>query len=186
MKLIIGLGNPGKEYDKTRHNAGFDVIDLLAKKLNVNISQKKFNAMIGDCVLNGEKVVLIKPQTFMNKSGQSVIQAQTFYKVPIKDILVIHDDLDLPVGKIRIRSKGSSGGQNGMKDIINHLNTQEFSRIRVGIGHETKNNVIDYVLKKVSKAERPAYDESLLKACEAAKFFINNEIDLVMNRYNIW
>ena len=185
MKLIVGLGNPGKEYENTRHNAGFDVIDILANNLGISISQKKFNALLGSTTINGEKVLLMKPQTFMNLSGQSVIQAVTFYKIDIKDILIIHDDLDLPVGKVRIRAKGSSGGQNGMKNIINHLKTQEFARIRVGIGHETKNNVIDYVLKKVSKEDLPAYNESLTKAGTAAKFFINNPIDLVMNRYNI-
>lgn len=185
MKIIVGLGNPGKEYDKTRHNAGFDVIDILAEKLNISVTQKKFNALIGDCIFNGEKVILVKPQTFMNLSGNSVVQIQVFYKARKEDIIIIHDDLDLPVGKIRIRSKGSSGGQNGMKDIIKHLNTQEIARIRVGIGHDDKKNTIDYVLKKVSKQELPIYNESLDKAAETAKFFINNPIDLVMNRYNI-
>lgn len=184
MKLIVGLGNPGREYEKTRHNAGFCVLDELAKLCHTSIEQKKFNALIGMTQIQGEQVLLMKPQTYMNASGEAVIQAMNFYKIEIKDILVIHDDLDIPVGKLRIRTQGSSGGQKGMQSIMNHLHSQEIARIRVGIDKNPLIPVVDYVLGKIPKDELKDYENSVQKAAEAAYMSINHSIADVMNRYN--
>ena len=151
MKLVIGLGNPGKQYEKTRHNAGFLVIDEVAKRLNVNISTRKFNALIGETFVNQEKVIFIKPQTFMNLSGESVKPIMNYYNLDSSEIFVITDDLDLPVGKIRLRDKGSSGGQKGIQNIIDHLNTKEFLRLRIGIGNNKLIDTKDYVLGKIDQ-----------------------------------
>lgn len=184
MKIIVGLGNPGKEYEKTRHNAGFCVIDELAKMCQTKVDQKKFNALIATIRVGNEQVILMKPQTFMNASGEAVIQAINFYKINPEDILIIHDDLDIPVGKLRIRTQGSSGGQKGMQSIMNHLHTQELSRVRVGIDKDPFIPVVDYVLGKVSKEDREAYKDSIQRAAEAAYMFITKPIGEVMNRYN--
>lgn len=184
MKLIVGLGNPGKEYEKTRHNAGFCVMDELAKLCHTSIEQKKFNALIGTAQINGEQVLLMKPQTYMNSSGEAVIQAVNFYKIDPSDILVIHDDLDIPVGKLRIRTQGSSGGQKGMQSIMNHLHTQEISRIRVGIDKNPLIPIVDYVLGKVAKEDLKNYEDSVKRAADAAYMSITHSIAEVMNRYN--
>lgn len=184
MKLIVGLGNPGKEYENTRHNSGFAVMDAIAKECNVDITQNKFKALIGQTRIKGENVLLMKPQTYMNLSGEALIQAVNFYHIDISDILVIYDDLDLPVGKIRLRERGSAGGQNGMKNIIQHLHTQEFNRIRVGIGKDSRVPVIDWVLGKVRKEEKEDYDKAVQMACEAAIFSCTNSFMDTMNRYN--
>ena len=133
MKLIIGLGNPGKKYDQTRHNTGFMVMDALAKKLNVSIDTKKFDGLYTKFKYHGEDVILLKPQTYMNESGQSVSQVMKYFKVDSDDVMVVYDDMDMPTGKLRIRLKGSAGGHNGIKSLIAHMHTQEFKRIRVGI-----------------------------------------------------
>lgn len=184
MKLIVGLGNPGKEYEKTRHNAGFLAIDELAKDLKVEINMKKFNALIGVYQLGQEKVILMKPQTYMNASGEAVIQCMNFYKIESKDLIVAHDDLDLPVGKIRLREKGSAGGQKGMANIIQHTKTQEIKRIRIGIGQDRLIPVVDYVLGKTKKEDLPLYEESIKKAAEALKLSLTKSFDIVMNRCN--
>ncbi|SJZ45100.1 aminoacyl-tRNA hydrolase [Anaerorhabdus furcosa] len=184
MKLIVGLGNPGKEYEHTRHNAGFDVMDELAKLCHTSIDQKKFNALVAQVRVGSEQVILMKPQTYMNASGEAVIQAVNFYKIDPKDILVIHDDLDLPIGKLRLRTQGSSGGQKGMQSIMNHLHTQEIQRIRVGIDKNPLIPVVDYVLGKIPKESRQDYEASLQKAAEAAYMSINHEFSEVMNRHN--
>ena len=161
MKLIAGLGNPGKEYENTRHNSGFCVMDAIAKELHVDITQKKFKTLICMTRIQGEQVLLMKPQTYMNNSGEAIIEAVKFYHIDVKDILIIYDDLDLPVGKIRLREKGSAGGQNGMKNIIAHLHTQEFKRIRVGIGKDSRVPVIDWVLGKIRKEDREDYEKAI-------------------------
>lgn len=184
MKLIVGLGNPGREYEKTRHNAGFCVMDELAKLCHTTIEQKKFNALIGTTQIKGEQVLLMKPQTYMNASGEAVIQAMNFYKIDAKDLLVIHDDLDIPVGKLRIRTQGSSGGQKGMQSIMNHVHTQEIARIRVGIDKNPLIPVVDYVLGKIPKEELKDYENSIQKAAEAAYMSVTHSIADVMNRYN--
>ena len=184
MKLIVGLGNPGKEYENTRHNSGFAVMDAIADELRVDISQKKFKSLIQTTRINGEQVLLMKPQTYMNNSGEAVIEAVKFYHIDAKDILVIYDDLDLPVGKIRLREKGSAGGQNGMKSIINHLHTQEFNRIRVGIGKDSRVPVVDWVLGKIRKEDKEAYMEAVCEAKDAAIFSISHTFIDTMSKFN--
>lgn len=185
MKLIVGLGNPGRDYAKTRHNTGFMCIDKVAEMLNVNFTTKKFKAEIAQTRVNGESVILMKPQTFMNLSGEAVGECARFYNIDAGDILVLVDDLDLPVGKIRLREKGSSGGQNGLKNIIAHLGTQEFKRIRIGIGNDKLMLTVDYVLGKVKKEDRALYEESLEKAAHAAVDFISQPFAKVMGKYNV-
>jgi len=184
MKLIVGLGNIGKKYENTRHNAGFDVVDMVASKLNVIINQDKFKAKVVSFNYKGEKVYLMKPTTFMNLSGEAIIEIVNFYKLQVEDLLVIHDDLDLPVGKIRIRKKGSAGGQNGMKNIQSHLHSQEIRRIKIGIGKDPKIAVVDYVLGKHRKEDLEEYHKSLDKASDAAIAFIDQDFEKVMNKYN--
>lgn len=184
MKLIVGLGNPGKEYEKTRHNAGFRVLDALANDVGVEINQKKFKAHIGSTRIAGEQVLLMKPQTYMNLSGEAVYEAMKFYQIDVKDIVIVYDDLDLPIGKIRLREKGSAGGQNGMKSIIAHVHTQEFNRIRVGIGKDPRIPVVDWVLGKVSKEDWKEHVESIELAKEAIKFSISHSFSDTMSHFN--
>ena len=172
MKLIVGLGNPGKEYEKTRHNAGFMCIDKVATACNLRFDTKKF------------KAELMKPQTYMNLSGEAVGACVRFYNIPIEDICVLVDDLDLPIGKIRLRMKGSSGGQNGLKNIIAHLGTQEFKRIRIGIGNNKLIDTKDYVLGKISKEDQTLFEDALQRASHAAVDFISKPFERVMGEYN--
>ncbi len=188
MKLIVGLGNPGKEYEKTRHNSGFMVMDLLAEKCGVSINTNKFNALTASARIEGQAVLLMKPLTYMNESGNAVIQAVNYYKIEPEDILVIHDDMDLPTGSLRIRKKGSSGGQKGMKSIIAHLGTEDFARIKIGVGHSEKGNhkkVPDWVLSPVPKAEKDVFDFALKQAAEASYAWVYDDMNLVMSKYNI-
>lgn len=184
MKLIIGLGNPGKEYENTRHNSGFRVMDAIAQECQVEITQHKFKALIMQTRIGKEAVLLMKPQTYMNLSGEALIQAINFYHIELKDILVIYDDLDLPVGKIRLREKGSAGGQNGMKNIINHIHTQDFNRIRVGIGKDLRVPVVDWVLGKIRKEEAEDYEKSIEVARDAAIFSCSHSFMDTMSHFN--
>ncbi|MBE6121831.1 MAG: aminoacyl-tRNA hydrolase [Erysipelotrichaceae bacterium] len=184
MKLIAGLGNPGKEYENTRHNSGFMAMDLLAAKCGADIRTEKWNALTATVRIEGQPVLLMKPLTFMNRSGSAVIQAVDFYKIAPEDVLIIHDDMDLPVGSLRIRKNGSSGGQNGMKSILQAMHTEQISRIRVGVGHDKSGNVPDYVLSPVAKAERELFQEILQTAADAAYAWAYLPMETVMNRYN--
>lgn len=184
MKLIIGLGNPGREYEDTRHNAGFKALDLIAQELRINISNDKFKGLYAKTKVKNEDVILLKPQTFMNLSGESVRSIMDFFKIDQQDLLVIYDDLDLPVGKIRLRQKGSAGGQNGVKNIIQHLGSQDFNRIRIGIGKDERIPTVDYVLGKVRKEDLQDFEEALVDAKNAAIHFINHDFDVTMNTYN--
>ena len=184
MKLIVGLGNPGAQYEKTRHNSGFMAIQKLAEKCNASNASQKFNARVAIVRIQNEQVLLMEPTTFMNESGQAVIQAVNYYHIDTSDILVMHDDMDLPVGAVRIREKGSSGGQKGMKSIIEHLHTENIARIRIGIDHDTRHDVPDYVLSPVSKSEWPQYEEALNTAAEAAYAWITTPMQKVMSLYN--
>ena len=184
MKLIVGLGNPGKEYENTRHNAGFSVLDAIAEYCHVEVTQKKFKALIALTRIDGEQVLLMKPQTYMNLSGEAVVEAMKFYRLQAKDILVIYDDMDMPVGKIRLREKGSAGGQNGMKNIIAHLHTQEFNRIRVGIGKDARVPVVNWVLGKIRKEEQEAFKKAVEQARDAAIFSLTHTFIDTMSRYN--
>lgn len=184
MKLIVGLGNPGKEYEQTRHNAGFRVMDLIAQELRVDINMEKFSGLYVKTKYKGEDVILLKPQTYMNLSGESVRKVMDFFKIDPSELLVIYDDLDMPVGKIRLRQKGSAGGQNGMKNIIRHIGTQEFDRIRVGIGKDSRIPTADYVLGKVRKEELQDFEEGLVDAKNAAIHSITNDFADTMNQFN--
>ncbi len=184
MKLIVGLGNPGKKFENTRHNVGFMAVDQLSKELGISLDQKKFQGIYGKGMVNGEAVYLLKPQTFMNLSGESVRPLMEYFNIDVEDLLVIYDDLDLPTGKVRLRQKGSAGGHNGMKSIITHIHTQEFKRVRIGIDRSARQSVIDYVLKPFSKEEaEPIQDaiERTVKACEA---WTTNSFPEVMNQFN--
>lgn len=188
MKLIAGLGNPGKEYQNTRHNSGFMAIDRLADKLGTSITTNKWNALTALVRIEGEPVLLMKPLTYMNESGSAVSQAVSYYKIEPEDILVIHDDMDLPVGSVRIRKKGSAGGQKGMKSIISCLNTDNIARIRIGVGHSARGDhmiVPDWVLSPVPKAEREVFDTALQASADAAYAWVYKDIDKVMSEFNI-
>ena len=184
MKLIIGLGNPGKEYDQTRHNCGFMVLDHLANELNVEINKAKFKGLYGKTKVKGEDVILLKPQTYMNLSGESVGEVMRFFKIAKEDILVIYDDLDLPVGKLRLRTSGSAGGHNGIKSIIQHVGGQDFKRIRVGIDKHPMIPVVDYVLGKFTKEQMVDLQSAIEQASKAAQAFITTDFNKVMNQYN--
>ena len=185
MYLIVGLGNPEPEYNKTRHNMGFDVINKLAKKYNINLNKNNFNAIYQNAIIEGEKVILVKPQTYMNSSGESVKQFVDFYKIPIENVLVIYDDMDTEIEKIRIRSKGGPGSHNGMKSLIEKLNSEEFPRIRVGIGRpKNEFDRIDYVIGHINEEEYKRLEIGQNKAVDAISYFIKNGIDNTMNKYN--
>ncbi|WP_050637869.1 aminoacyl-tRNA hydrolase [Candidatus Stoquefichus sp. SB1] len=184
MKLIVGLGNPGKEYDKTRHNVGFMVMDRLADVLNVSIDMKKFKGEYAKLKYQGEDVILLKPMTYMNNSGESVIQVMNYFKIDVDDLLVIYDDMDMPVGKLRLRESGSAGGHNGVKSLIAHVGTQSFKRIRVGIDKHPHIKVIDYVLGKFTKDEQPLIDEGIENAVKAVEVFLQKDFVAAMNGFN--
>ena len=185
MYLIAGLGNPTREYDKTRHNVGFSVIDVLADKYNIDVSDRKHKALCGRGVIEGEKVLLLKPQTFMNLSGESIREAVDYYKIDPEEIIVIYDDISLEPGQLRIRLKGSAGGHNGIKNIIAHLGTQEFPRIKVGVGAKPpKMDLADYVLSRFGAEEQKVMDEAFKEAAEAAVMMMTTGAERAMNHYN--
>ena len=184
MKVVIGLGNPGKKYEKTRHNMGFLAVDSLRKKLNINDEREKFQALVSEKNINGEKVIFFKPQTFMNLSGNAIIEIINFYKLdPKKDIIVIYDDMSLDFGDIRIREKGSSGGHNGIKSIISHI-SEEFIRIKCGIGSK-KEDAVEHVLGEFSQTEQKELVEFLekLNECVIEMLTVQN-LERIMQKYN--
>ena len=186
MKAIIGLGNPGIKYAGTRHNIGFDTVTALADKYNIKIKDKKFNGLVGEGFIEGEKVMLVQPQTFMNLSGECVGLIAGFYKLEPEDIIVICDDINLDTGRLRIRAKGSAGGHNGLKNIIAHLGTETFPRIRIGVGEKTEGwDLADYVLARFSKDDEPIMREAIKNAVGAVETWISDDIGTAMNRYNI-
>lgn len=186
MYLITGLGNPDKKYEHTRHNVGFDVIDELAEKYNISISEKKHKALLGKGVIEGQKVVLAKPQTYMNLSGESIVELVHYYKIdPETEMIVIYDDISFAPGNLRIRQSGSAGGHNGIKNIIKCLGTQEFMRIKVGVGEKPKNwDLADFVLGHFSKEERENLEDAIGRAMEAVGYMINGDVAKAMNEYN--
>lgn len=183
--IIVGLGNPGKKYENTRHNMGFIAVDLIAQEYGIRLDKLKFKALVGEGRIAGQKVLLVKPQTFMNLSGQSVTEIMNFYKEDIEKLIVIYDDIDIPTGSIRIRKKGSAGTHNGMRNIVYLLGDDGFPRIRVGIGSETKIDLINYVTGGVSKKEKEPLEAALTNAAKAAVCIIEKGIDKAMNEYNI-
>ena len=185
MFLIVGLGNPGRQYEHTRHNAGFDVMDALAEKYNISISESGHKALFGKGMIGGQKVILAKPQTFMNLSGVCVAGLADYYSLDISDVLIIYDDVSLDIGKIRIRPNGSAGGHNGIKNLINELGTQEFQRIRVGVGKKPMHyDLADWVLGHFKKDEREIMDKSVGLAAEAVESILDRGIGFAMNMYN--
>ena len=184
MYLIIGLGNPEPEYSKTRHNMGFDVVNKFAEKNKIKINKSKFNALSGKGELAGEKVVIVKPQTYMNLSGESVVKFVNFYK-EIENIIVIYDDIDIAPGNIKIRKKGGAGTHNGMKSIVKELQTEEFARIRVGIGTpKYDNDLINHVIGRITKEEYEDLERGIEKATLALEEILKSGIDLAMNKFN--
>lgn len=186
MYIIAGLGNPTLQYEGTRHNVGFDVIDTLAEKYNISVDARKSRAFIGKGMIEGQKVILVKPQTYMNLSGESIRGLVDYYKIDVEhELLVIYDDISLDVGQLRIRKKGSAGGHNGIKNIIANLGTQNFPRIKVGVGEKTKKyDLADYVLSHFSKAERELMEEGYQKAVKAVEMLLDGEMEAAMNEYN--
>lgn len=185
MKCIIGLGNPGKKYENTRHNIGFMVVEELEKRLSFQLTKRKFNCEYEIDSFNGEKIMFVRPQTFMNLSGEGVKPLLDYYKVDIENVIVIYDDLDLPVGKIRLREKGGHGGHNGIRSLIEHLGTKDFKRIRIGIGRpEDRTPIVNYVLQPFSKAEMTEVDESIQKAADACEAWFTLPFNEVMNKFN--
>jgi PTH1 family peptidyl-tRNA hydrolase len=186
MFVIAGLGNPDRKYARTRHNIGFDVVDALADRYHISIHEKKYKALCGTGVIEGQKVLLVKPQTYMNLSGESIVEAVNFYKLdPASELIVIFDDISLEPGNIRIRKKGSAGGHNGIKNIIAMLGTQDFMRIKVGVGEKPKDgDLIAHVLGIMSKEDRAKAEDAIGDAVSAAGLMISGRVDQAMNDYN--
>ena len=185
MKLIVGLGNPGIEYVGTRHNVGFETIDRMAEACSIELNQHKHKGVTGQGIIAGEKVILAKPMTYMNNSGECVGAIARFYKLAPEDIIVIYDDINLDVGQLRIREKGSAGGHNGMKNIIAHLGTQVFPRIRIGVGEKPKGwDLADYVLGRFAKEDEPVMRDALERTVESCKVIMNEGVLEAMNRFN--
>jgi peptidyl-tRNA hydrolase, PTH1 family len=184
MKVVIGLGNPGRKYAKTRHNVGFMVIDKFMKKYNVSHAKKYCNSLISECIIEGEKTLFVKPQTFMNASGRPIKEIVGRYDCKLDDILVISDDINLPLGKIRVREKGSSGGHNGLKSVSDHLNTTCFSRLRIGIGNCFSEDKKDFVLSRFAKGESSTIEDALEKAIKAINIWVATGINDCMSMFN--
>ncbi|SFX40014.1 peptidyl-tRNA hydrolase, PTH1 family [Thermoactinomyces sp. DSM 45891] len=184
MKLIVGLGNPGKKYEPTRHNIGFWAIDRLSERWGIPLNKEKWKGIIGEGMVRGEKVILLKPMTYMNLSGESIRPAMDWLKMDIEDLVIIYDEMDLPLGEVRLRTKGSAGGHNGMKSTIAHLGTDQFKRIRLGIGRPVSLAVPDYVLSPFSKEELPFAEGAADRASQAVETWVEESFLLAMNRFN--
>ena len=185
MYIIAGLGNPGRKYENTRHNMGFIAVDLLAEKYGIKVDKIKFKALVGEGRIAGQKVLLVKPQTYMNLSGESIREVMSFYKEDIENLIVIYDDIDIPTGTIRMRKKGSAGTHNGMRNIVYLLQDDNFPRIRVGIGSDKKVDLINYVTGGVTKGEKELLEGALVKAADAAAAIVEKGIEKAMNEYNV-
>jgi PTH1 family peptidyl-tRNA hydrolase len=183
-KLVVGLGNPGTKYQGTRHNIGFELIDRLARGGRNAAFVRKFDGLLAEIEIDFRRVLLLKPETFMNLSGRSVGQAVRFYKLPLTDILVVCDDLSLPLGKLRIRPAGSDGGQKGLRDIAAHLGSDQYPRLRIGIGDQHDSDATEFVLTRFKSSERPIMDDALILASQAVAVWVTQGIDAAMNRFN--
>lgn len=183
MRLIVGLGNIGKEYDNTRHNIGFAFIDYMSKKYNAEVNRVKFKGVYGEIFINNEKVILLKPSTYMNLSGESIREAMAFYKLTEEDIIVVYDDISLPVGRMRIRDKGSAGGHNGIKSIIQNIGTEVFPRVKIGVG-QPEHDLVSHVLGKFSKEDSEVLQKVMPAVEEAVETIIKVDSKEAMNRYN--
>ncbi|AKQ64897.1 Peptidyl-tRNA hydrolase [Myxococcus hansupus] len=188
MKLIVGLGNPGREYERHRHNIGFMVVEALLARARASLNQEKFAAKVGQGTLAGERVLFVEPQTFMNLSGRSVAEAARFYKVAVEDVLVIHDELDLPLGRLQLKAGGGSGGHNGLKSIVSSLGDESFIRLRFGIGKpegpNARERVSGYVLSNFDDGERREMDALIDRAMDMAELWIREGLSVAMNRFN--
>lgn len=185
MYVVVGLGNPGKDYSNTRHNIGFNTLDLIAKRNNININKIKFQSVYGEGNISGEKILLVKPQTYMNNSGITVRDISQYYKVPMENIIVVVDDIDIDFSAVKIRAKGSAGSHNGLKSIISNIQGEDFPRVKVGIGKKHENqDLADFVLSRFSRAEQTDIDMSFVIAAEAVESIIKDGIDAAMNKYN--
>ncbi|MBW8015925.1 MAG: aminoacyl-tRNA hydrolase [Planctomycetes bacterium] len=185
VRMIVGLGNPGKEYERTRHNVGFDVVDVFARQYGIEVKKKKFGGIVGDGLVGETKVLVVKPQKYMNLSGQVVATAVGFYRLPIDNIIVVTDDMALEPGRIRLRAKGSAGGHNGLSDIANKLSSQDYARLRVGIGRSEYIIGRDYVLGRPTADEKDLIDEAVARSKEALFCWVNEGIEPAMNKYNV-
>ncbi len=185
MYLIVGLGNPENEYAHTRHNMGFETINQIAKNNNIQITKNKFKGIFENAIIQNKKAILLKPQTYMNLSGESVKEVVDFYNIRPEEIIVIYDDIDIEKGSIKIRKKGGAGSHNGMKSVVEKLNTTDFARIRIGIGQpEFKNDMINYVIGSISEEEQKILQVGVEKAAEAVEEILKNGIDIAMNKFN--
>lgn len=183
MKLVIGLGNPGAKYHGTRHNVGYAVLDLLAESPRSSRSPARFQAQVAELLEDGQKVLLVKPETFMNLSGRCVRQFVDFYQLPLDDLLVVCDDINLPLGKLRVRRRGTHGGHNGLRDIQQHLGTTEYARLRIGVG-APDDDAVDHVLGRFRPSERPPIEEAVRTAAQAVAVWVQQGVEACMNRYN--
>ncbi len=184
--LVVGLGNPGEKYQKTRHNMGFLAIDYISEKLSVKVNKSKFKALIADADLGGKRALFMKPQTFMNNSGEAVREAVEFYKIPVENVIVIYDDISLQPGKMRIRLKGSDGGHNGIKSIIYHLNSNEFPRIKIGVGAKPNPDydLADWVLGNVAKDDQEATFKCIQNSFECVEYMLQGNVNKAMEKFN--
>lgn len=185
MYLVVGLGNPGDEYKYTKHNSGFLIIDKIANKLGIEINKKKFKGLIAQTEINGDKVIFLKPQTYMNLSGESIIEVVNYYKIPKENVVVIYDDIDIEIGKIRIKREGSAGTHNGMRSIVSNLRTEKFPRIRIGIKQiDNEKPIIDYVLSNFNNEQIKDFDRLSDQVYDTIIDIVNGDIDKAMNKYN--
>jgi PTH1 family peptidyl-tRNA hydrolase len=185
MKLIVGLGNPGRKYEKTRHNVGFEALEAVADRNGAEAAREKFSGRIASAAVGGQAVLLLWPQTLMNRSGASVSSAVGFYQLPLSELLVVGDDFNLPLGKLRFRSQGSAGGQRGLDDVIRRLGSEEFARLRVGIGPVPAGwDAADFVLSRFAASERAVVEETIGRAAEAVECWVAEGIEAAMNRFN--
>ena len=184
MKIVVGLGNPGREYEYTKHNVGFLTVDILAEKLGIGVNKIKYKALTGEGLLNGEKIILVKPQTYMNLSGNSVREVVNFYKTEPEDLIVIYDDADIPLGSLRLRRKGSAGTHNGMKSIIYDLGYDDFPRVRIGIGSEHGGSLADFVLSGFGSGDVKTIEDSIVRAADSVICIVEKGIQQAMTEFN--
>jgi len=184
MKVVVGIGNPGRQYHRTRHNVGFDVLEMLARADGIDIAKRRFDALLGEGKISGEDVVLVKPQTFVNDSGSAVRRVLDWWKLPVEELLVVCDDVNLPIGRLRFRREGSAGGHHGLESVIAHLGTEAFQRLRVGIGRRGEEDLVGHVLGRFTRSERKVMDEACAEAARGITVWVLHGIDECMSQFN--